>query len=332
MAVILKPRRSNTVGAVPTTAQLADGELAINTADKIIYQRVGAAIVAVASYGGSSGVAWGGITGSLTSQTDLVAALGGKADLSGAAFTGGISGVGAVAATGTLGILTFDNRSGTARTYGWYATANIIRLWNNVSGDLLTVTEAGKLTTVGDIESSGTAFYGDGKNCVQFSDAWLRFNEGNNFTNGIYLNTGLVRSDGSLQVGTTNANGFFTSTAVAPQWQALELGYRHIPMTLKNAAYTLTAADLGKGIYHNDTTARAYTVPTGLVPAGQAGIITIANETGTGACTIVPGTGMTMYLAGTATTGTRTLAVRGIATIYISPSGTSCYVSGPGVT
>lgn len=45
MASILKPKKSNTPGAVPTTASLADGEMAVNTADKKFFVRVGAAIV-----------------------------------------------------------------------------------------------------------------------------------------------------------------------------------------------------------------------------------------------------------------------------------------------
>lgn len=45
MASILKPKKSSTTGAVPTTANLADGEMAVNTADRALYLRVGAAIV-----------------------------------------------------------------------------------------------------------------------------------------------------------------------------------------------------------------------------------------------------------------------------------------------
>lgn len=48
--VILKPKRSGVASAVPTTASLVDNEIATNTADKIIYQRVGGAIVAIANF------------------------------------------------------------------------------------------------------------------------------------------------------------------------------------------------------------------------------------------------------------------------------------------
>ncbi len=42
MANIIKPKRSETLGSVPTTADLATGEIAINIADKKIYIRDGA--------------------------------------------------------------------------------------------------------------------------------------------------------------------------------------------------------------------------------------------------------------------------------------------------
>lgn len=50
MASILKPKRRSTDGTAPTTANLADGEVAINAVTKTIYQRIGAAVVAVANF------------------------------------------------------------------------------------------------------------------------------------------------------------------------------------------------------------------------------------------------------------------------------------------
>lgn len=45
MAATLKPKRSAVASAVPTTANLADGEIAVNTTDRALFVRVGAAIV-----------------------------------------------------------------------------------------------------------------------------------------------------------------------------------------------------------------------------------------------------------------------------------------------
>jgi len=49
MANIFKPKRSNTPSSVPTTSNLADGEMAVNSADKKIYLRDGSEIVEVAN-------------------------------------------------------------------------------------------------------------------------------------------------------------------------------------------------------------------------------------------------------------------------------------------
>jgi hypothetical protein len=49
MANIFKPKRSNVASSVPTTSNLADGEMAVNSADKKIYLRDGSEIVEVAN-------------------------------------------------------------------------------------------------------------------------------------------------------------------------------------------------------------------------------------------------------------------------------------------
>ncbi len=49
MANIFKPKRSSTASSVPTTANLADGELAVNSADKKIFLRDGGSIVQIAN-------------------------------------------------------------------------------------------------------------------------------------------------------------------------------------------------------------------------------------------------------------------------------------------
>lgn len=60
MSNIFKPKRSNTASSVPTTGQLADGELAVNTVDKKIFVRDGASVVEVANFstGGSGTNYW----------------------------------------------------------------------------------------------------------------------------------------------------------------------------------------------------------------------------------------------------------------------------------
>jgi hypothetical protein len=56
MQNIFKPKRSNVASSVPSTDNLVDGEMAVNSADKKIYLRDGSEIIEIANYSsGSSG-------------------------------------------------------------------------------------------------------------------------------------------------------------------------------------------------------------------------------------------------------------------------------------
>lgn len=94
-------------------------------------------------------------------------------------------------------------------------------------------------------------------------------------------------------------------------------------------SYTLVAADAGKHIYVTGT--GGVTCPVSVFTVGQA--ITIVNNTAASITITAPSAG-TLYLAGTATTGNRTLAQRGIATlIYVIGGATPTVISsGAGLT
>ena len=93
----------------------------------------------------------------------------------------------------------------------------------------------------------------------------------------------------------------------------------------KTAAYVPAATDNGKLI---NITTGGITINASVFAAGQN--VTIYNNSASSQ-TITQGTSVTMYLAGTATTGNRTLAQRGIATILCVASNTFV-CSGAGVT
>lgn len=122
------------------------------------------------------------------------------------------------------------------------------------------------------------------------------------------------------------ANAALTGTSTT---NGIEIGYRTIPGTVKNANYTLVAGDSGKALYHDDTTAYSYTVNASVFSGGEA--VVVVNNTASGAITITEGVGMTLRLANSASTGSRTVAVRGVATIYFV-SASLAYVSGAGVS
>jgi len=92
---------------------------------------------------------------------------------------------------------------------------------------------------------------------------------------------------------------------------------RSIPQEIKSTSYVLQNSDHGK---HISTTA-GVTLNTGIFTIGQN--VTIFNNSSS-SITITQGTSVTIYLAGTANTGSRTLAQRGIATLLCV--GTNAYV------
>ena len=110
------------------------------------------------------------------------------------------------------------------------------------------------------------------------------------------------------------------------------IGYINIPQNSQSAAYTLVAADAGKHIFHpsTDANARTFTIPAnGSVsyPIGTA--ISFVNMTSQVVSIAI--TTDTMYLAGTGTTGTRSLAQYGTATA-LKMTSTTWIISGAGLT
>lgn len=104
---------------------------------------------------------------------------------------------------------------------------------------------------------------------------------------------------------------------------------RSVPLTTQNATYTFVAADKGRSRTKTDVNAYTYTVNNNVHAAGD--VLGVLNDSGTGNITIAAGAGVTLYLAGTTTTGSRTVPPRGSATIYMASPSVG-YVSGPGVT
>lgn len=109
------------------------------------------------------------------------------------------------------------------------------------------------------------------------------------------------------------------------------VGFRNIPVNSQSAAYTLVLADGGKTILHPlaDDNARTFTIPANssvAYPVGTA--VTFVNLVNTVTIDI---TTDTMYLAGTGTTGSRTLAASGMATA-VKVASTTWIISGNGLT
>ena len=116
---------------------------------------------------------------------------------------------------------------------------------------------------------------------------------------------------------------FYQCTAHPDMGGVLHIG-PDFSSTTKTGSYILTASDIGTLVQTNATV----TVNQDIFTAGNA--TTIYNNSASN-ITITQGTNVTFYLAGTATTGSRTLAQRGVATVLCVASNVFV-VSGSGLT
>jgi hypothetical protein len=108
----------------------------------------------------------------------------------------------------------------------------------------------------------------------------------------------------------------------------ISLPASELPTIVQNtqtSSYVLTLNDAGK---HVSITTGGVTVNINIFSAGDA--ITIFNNSASSQ-TITQGASVTMYLAGTATTGNRTLAQRGVCTLLCVASNTFV-IAGAGLT
>jgi hypothetical protein len=123
---------------------------------------------------------------------------------------------------------------------------------------------------------------------------------------------------------TAVANAGTTSTTAAG------LGYIGMPQNSTATSYTLVAGDQGKHIYVT-ATGQTITVPANATTPFPIGT-TVAVIAGPSATTVsIAITSDTMYLGGTGSTGTRTLAAYGMATL-VKVAETTWFISGAGLT
>jgi hypothetical protein len=110
------------------------------------------------------------------------------------------------------------------------------------------------------------------------------------------------------------------------------VGFRNVPINSQSAAYTLVLADSGKAILHpsTDANARTFTIPANASVAYPIGtVLTFINMTSQVVSIAI--TSDTMNLAGTGSTGTRSLAQFGMASA-LKLTATSWLISGNGLT
>lgn len=152
---------------------------------------------------------------------------------------------------------------------------------------------------------------------------------------GEVINAGTNSSDLALRVNNATASQVEFQVTGAGMTQIMDsagslfnAGYLGLPATQQSTNYTLALKDRGKSLQVG-TTGLTYTVPESVFSPGD--VVTIANLNSGVTATIAAGTGVTLYWAGTQSTGNRTLTGYGYAVIFFY-SATAVFVSGPGVS
>jgi hypothetical protein len=128
-----------------------------------------------------------------------------------------------------------------------------------------------------------------------------------------------------------NNRGLYMDLGSVPNGSTTAVGYRDIPQVSFTANTTIATTDAGRHYYSTLSTGNVLTIANNASQGFQVGAaISIINQ-GTGNITVAQGSGVTLYLAGNATSGNRTIATFGMATI-IKVATNTWFINGTGVT
>ncbi len=173
-------------------------------------------------------------------------------------------------------------------------------------------TVAGISVQFGDVDILGTTGLGGNIN-AKAANVSGNISGGNILTSGLISATGNVTADNFIG----NVSGF-------------ALGYRDIPQVSFTGNATIATTDAGKHYYSTQSSNYTLTIANNASQGFAVGAaISVVNQ-GTGNITIAQGSGVTLYLAGNSTAGSRTLTTFGMATIMKVATDT-WFINGTGV-
>lgn len=181
------------------------------------------------------------------------------------------------------------------------------------------MTLTGAIRTIsGTVTVPGISFSGD-TNTGFYTDAadTLRVTTGGTLA-ATFTSAGALTVVGTVTAPSATISGT-AAVGVNSTVDGIEIGYRNVPR-LSGTGKTLVATDNGKCY----ATTGTVTVPASVMAAGD--VVMIYNNSAS-TVTLTQGAGLTLRLAGTATTGSRTIDQRGFATIWFN-SATEAIVSG----
>lgn len=98
--------------------------------------------------------------------------------------------------------------------------------------------------------------YLNSKRAFIINDSWLRINEGNGFSSGVYFGTSIVRTDNVFQVGNSGNSFYANNSGLTYIKDSLNIG---MAASIASSAYRLNIQG-GKLFYHDDGSLMVYTI------------------------------------------------------------------------
>ncbi len=203
----------------------------------------------------------------------------------------------------------------------------------------VTVSSAGGGTSVVIAAGVPTYVYSDGTNIgtttvpVPGSNTQVVFNSSGDFAasanftwdgstlNALNTSTGNLSASGTLSaVGVATFSNTLSATSVSDSIGNV----RTLPINTQSVSYVLLAGDAGKIV---SSAGSGVTVPASVFTSGQT--VTIFNNSA-GTMTVTQGSGVTMYSAGTTSTGNRVLDARALVTV-VAINTTTFVIAGAGL-
>jgi len=281
--------------------------------------------------------AFGKVQGQLNAKgTGTVTSVGGTGTVSGLSLSGTVTTTGNLTLGGTLSVAASNFASQTANTVlvAPNGSAGVPTFRTLVEADIPSLAQSKITNLTTDLAAkaplASPAFTGTPS--LPTGTTGVTQTAGNSTT--ALATTAFVTTADNLKANLASPS--FTGTPVLTTTTTVGsggpvVGYRDVPITVQNAAYTFALADAGKGFGKDNATAYTYTIPangTTAFPIGTA--ITVFNNNATSNVTIAITTD-TLRLGGTTTTGSRTLAPFGVCTL-LKVSSTVWIASGAGLT
>jgi hypothetical protein len=170
--------------------------------------------------------------------------------------------------------------------------------------------------------------------------SWIFNTDGTLTAPGNVSGTNFIVSESIITTGASPApviSGFSSVSAInliasgniSGNVNGYSIGYRDIPQVIFTSNSTLSLTDAGKH-YYSANSANVITIPNNATVNFNIGTAVSIVQEGTANLTITPDSGVTLYLAGNSTAGSRTLGNYGMATLMKVATDT-WFINGTGV-